>query len=244
MHSIFRVCESLLFLVVVASLMWGNFLYQLTRHGYHRRGAGFRPTLPEELIRFYKEPEPSSITVLIPSYKEELDVLQQTIISAALLDYPKRRIVILVYNPPNVSGRDLRELCATRTLVDDLNAQFAAIACSFERESERFFSQQEEISCELEAERLGCRYQQAATHLEVWAKDYSKTRAAQFVHHDKLFLERVLRAMAKDHRTRAASLGLFTPEVAAIACEYRRIAALFKVVISELREEVLRKSVA
>ena len=115
-RSIFSVAESLVFLVVVVSLMWGNFLYQLTRKGYFGRKAAFRPALPEELKRFYREPEPSSITVLIPSYKEELDVLQQTIVSAALLDYPKRRIVVLIDNPPNVSGRELRELRATQSL--------------------------------------------------------------------------------------------------------------------------------
>ena len=44
-RSIFSVAESLVFLVVVVSLMWGNFLYQLTRKGYFGRKAAFRPAL-------------------------------------------------------------------------------------------------------------------------------------------------------------------------------------------------------
>jgi cellulose synthase/poly-beta-1,6-N-acetylglucosamine synthase-like glycosyltransferase len=236
-RSIFSVGESLLFLVVAVSLMWGNFLYQLTRYGYFGRKTAFRSALPEELKRFYKERKPSSITVLIPSYKEELDVLQQTIVSAALLDYPKRRIVVLIDNPPNVSGRDLRELYATRALIDDLNAMFAAIGRSFERESERFFGQRENVSCGFEAKRLSRLYEQAATCLDVWVENYSKTRVARFAHHDKLFLEKVLKALAKNHRTRAASLVSATPDVAAIACEYRRITALFKVEISSFERK-------
>ena len=182
--------------------------------------------------------------MLIPSYKEELDVLQQTIVSAALLDYPKRRIVVLIDNPPNVSGRDLRELRATRALIDDLNAMFAAIGRSFERESERFFSQRENVSCEFEAERLSRLYEQAATHLDVWAENYSKARVARFAHHDKLFLEKVLKALAKDHRARAASLASAKPR---FGCYRLRISPYRRVVQGrnlELREEMLRKSLA
>src|SRR5262249_50374961 len=171
-QSTLSILESLLFLVLVVLLLWGNFLYQFARYGYFGRRAVHRPVSRGELERCYCYLEPSSITVLIPSYKEELRVLEQTILSAALLDYPDRRIVVLIDNPPNVTGGDLEELRSARTLIENLNDRFAALARPFERECERFFSRGDNADCKVEGQHLGRLYEKAADHLDLWADNY------------------------------------------------------------------------
>ena len=42
-----------------------------------------------------------SITVLVPSYREEPQVIRRTLLSAALLEYPDVRIVLLIDDPPH-----------------------------------------------------------------------------------------------------------------------------------------------
>src|SRR5947209_9795393 len=59
----------------------------------------------------------ASVSILIPSYKEEPRVVRQTLLSAALQDYPHRRVVLLIDDPPDPSGEeDKRALLATRAL--------------------------------------------------------------------------------------------------------------------------------
>jgi cellulose synthase/poly-beta-1,6-N-acetylglucosamine synthase-like glycosyltransferase len=174
--------------------------------------------------------------VLIPSYKEELHVLQQTILSAALLDYPTRRIVVLIDNSPNVAGRDLQDLRAARALIEDLNEAFATLALPFERECERFFNQgskdlRREKACVV---RL---YETAAERVKRWMDAYSRIEVAAFAHHDRLFVEDVLKELANRHETRAAALASSEPGVEIIAREYRRLASLFKVEITSFERK-------
>jgi cellulose synthase/poly-beta-1,6-N-acetylglucosamine synthase-like glycosyltransferase len=236
-QSAVSIAESVFFLVLVVSLLWGNFLYQFARYGYFSRKAAYHSLCREKLERCYQDPAPSSITVLIPSYKEELHVLQQTILSAALLDYPARRIVVLIDNPPNVTGRDLKELRATRALIKDVNALFAALAGPFARECDRFFSRKEKAASTPEAERLASLYEKAADRLDLWAESYPAAGAAAFAHHDKLFVTNVLKALAEDHRERALGLASASPDMERLAREYRRLAALFRVEITSFERK-------
>lgn len=227
-RSALSVVECVFFLGLVIALLWGNFLYQFARLGYFRRKAAHSPTSRQELERCYNDASPASITVLIPSYKEELHVLKQTILSAALLDYPRRRIAVLVDNPPNVRGSDLRELMAARAMIEDLNETFSKLARPFERECELFLLRKDNADIRLEGQRLARLYEEAADRIKLWAEDYGAANVAAFAHHDRFFVEKVLNALAEEHRSRAQSLASTPAGLDAIAREYNRLAALFR----------------
>jgi cellulose synthase/poly-beta-1,6-N-acetylglucosamine synthase-like glycosyltransferase len=234
--TIRRATEIAFFSIIVLSFLWGNFLYQFARLGYIRRCASGRPLSRNELERCYNDPISPALTVLIPSYKEEIHVLRQTILSAALMEHPQRRIVVLIDNPPDASGRDLSELQATRRMIRDLNRAFAELAKPLEQELERFL-RSENRDMRSERRRLSRLYTAAATCLDAWIGEYSTSDATAFAHHDRLFVERVLKALAADHRNRAIAVLSMPPERAFIARESRRLAALFKVEITSFERK-------
>ena len=82
--SIGAALEQSLFIFIVAFLVYGNLVYQFTRLGYLKRKAGHRPAGIDELRSVFKR-SGRGLTVLVPSYKEEPNVIAQTLWSAALV---------------------------------------------------------------------------------------------------------------------------------------------------------------
>src|SRR6185295_5070755 len=85
--------------------------YQCTRIGYMRRLQSHVPATRKQLDRFFLKKAPT-LTVLVPSYKEDPEVVRRTLLSAALQQYPEKRVVLLIDDPPDpAQGRDrfLRE---------------------------------------------------------------------------------------------------------------------------------------
>ncbi|HSN05381.1 MAG TPA: N,N-dimethylformamidase beta subunit family domain-containing protein [Nitrospira sp.] len=112
--------EALLFGALAGFLVYGNLCYQLARLGQLKRNAAFRlsssqPTKPFDLL------SAPALTVLVPSYKEELPVIRQTLLSAALQDYPNKRVVLLLDDPPAPKTQsDRAALWAARNLPFEL----------------------------------------------------------------------------------------------------------------------------
>lgn len=117
---------------VFALSLWlvlaGGWAYLLPRHGYYRRRAAHTPADLAELTARFREQAPS-LTVLVPSYKEELLVVRQTLMSAALQDYPVRSLVLLIDDPHHPDKvDDARALSEMRALPLNLQARFDAMA--------------------------------------------------------------------------------------------------------------------
>jgi cellulose synthase (UDP-forming) len=109
-----------LFISIVALLIWGNFIYQLTRLGYLKRCAAHQPAARNEIEQVYEGNAPP-LAILVPSYKEEIDVVRRTLLSAALQDYPNRRVVLLIddpVNPSNPMDADLLDSARARCRVN------------------------------------------------------------------------------------------------------------------------------
>ena len=70
--------EQLCFALIVAGLVYGNLDYQVSRLAYFLRLRDHRPALAASLARF-REAGPPPLTILVPSYKEELRVIEQTV---------------------------------------------------------------------------------------------------------------------------------------------------------------------
>ncbi len=114
--GLFGKVETLLFVGVVMFLVYGNLVYQFTRHAYFSRRATHSPTPRLELEGWYKR-SASWVTILVPAFKEEPGVVYQTLLSAALQDYHHCRIVLLIDDPSHPTARkDQENLTALRAL--------------------------------------------------------------------------------------------------------------------------------
>ena len=116
-----RISQPILWIIVIF-YVYGCLAYQISRLGYVRRGIRHHPATLDELKQFYKT-QPPSLTILVPSYKEEERVVFNTLLSVALQDYPNKRVVLLIDDPPHPkTSQDLRKLWAARHLPDRVNA--------------------------------------------------------------------------------------------------------------------------
>jgi hypothetical protein len=76
--------EDGVFVGIVGFLIYGNLIYQLTRIGYLTRIATHKPAHPKELEDFLYQQVAPPLAILVPSYKEDVQVITQTLLSAAL----------------------------------------------------------------------------------------------------------------------------------------------------------------
>jgi cellulose synthase/poly-beta-1,6-N-acetylglucosamine synthase-like glycosyltransferase len=112
-----------LFLLIVAYMIYGACVYLLARLGYLRRLAAHAPATAEALDLVHGEPDPPLVTILVPSYKEDERVVRRTLLSAALQRHPRRRIVLLVDDPPFPrEPQDIAGLEAARRLPGEIES--------------------------------------------------------------------------------------------------------------------------
>ncbi|MGE5709733.1 MAG: N,N-dimethylformamidase beta subunit family domain-containing protein [Nitrospira sp.] len=108
--------QAILFGVLAGFLVYGNICYQVARLGYLTRVGRHRAQRVEAETPFGEGRAPG-LTVLVPSYKEEIGVIQQTLWSAALQTYPEKRLVLLLDDPPQPkNSEDQTALLAARAL--------------------------------------------------------------------------------------------------------------------------------
>jgi cellulose synthase/poly-beta-1,6-N-acetylglucosamine synthase-like glycosyltransferase len=89
-----------LFAGIVLVLGYGNLVYQFSRLGYYVRLRRHRPVAYDRLIQATAGRPAPSVAVLVPSFREDPRTIRQTLLSAALQDYPNRRVVLLLDDPP------------------------------------------------------------------------------------------------------------------------------------------------
>ena len=107
------------FMTIVLLLICGVLVYQLSRLGYCLRVLRFREEDLDSLARLaFGGPAPG-LTFLIPSYKEDPRIVEQALLSVALQDYPAKRVVLLIDDPPFPGDpSDQEKLEETRRLCD------------------------------------------------------------------------------------------------------------------------------
>jgi len=108
------------YLIVVTLLTCSALMYLVARQGALQRFSKHVRVPRAELDRHFSEQQPS-ITVLVPSYSEEPEVVRKTLMSAALQEYPGMRVVLLVDDKPHPSNPAVAaQLNATRELGNDI----------------------------------------------------------------------------------------------------------------------------
>jgi cellulose synthase (UDP-forming) len=224
-----RYIELSMFYVPVALLIFGNFIYLIARFGYFRRVMAHRAATRRDIEAIYGR-DPPGLVILVPSYKEEDEVIRQTLISAALVEYPGRRIVLLIDDPPIAANPpDEARLQAARRLPQELGELFAPPAEEF-RSALREYQARVRlrgVDAAAESREIARLYDRAADWLDAWAAAYRRGRPDVVNHIDALFVEKILGLPATAHRERARELARVTLAPDEVAREYARIGSLF-----------------
>lgn len=231
------IAEQIVFILLVDLLIYGNFVYQFTRLAYFRRIAAHVATPNDELETCLYAAHAPTLTILVPSYKEEFEVVRSTLLSAMLQDYPNRRIVLLIDDPHDPSDpADKAALQAMRQLPPLLQSVFDLASLEFKSALREYHvrSRIQHIDLVAETSRLARLYRVAA---EWFARHGSEYRTTD--HAGALFAEKVLCAWHDAHIARAQELEQHAQGVNAtrILREYRRLAALFQVEISSFERK-------
>lgn len=237
--SLCALVQDFVFLIVTAMLLCGNVVYHLARVGHLQRVLRHQRATSAELGMLCAAGAPR-ITVLIPSYREEVRVIQQTVLSAALMECPERRVVVLLDDPPTVTGQDKFRLEATRTIIRAINGAFSAQAARLEHEHRNFLTRMASgarLELVAEAGHVASAYEDLANWIESWAAAVSPSGRHSLSHTDKLFIETVLTAPVSKYRHRAAELRRFAPDAERLRCEWQRIAALVRVEVTSFERK-------
>lgn len=119
------VMEAATYVTVVTTLTFSALMYLVARQGALRRFRAHQ-RVPRGLLDAHFTSSDRALTVLVPSYAEEPDVVRLTLWSAALQEYPDLRVVLLLDDPPFPTDPDTRErLAATRALADEITDRLA-----------------------------------------------------------------------------------------------------------------------
>ncbi len=101
--------EAIVYLLIITTLTASTVAYLLARLGFFYRTQGHHRASRAVLEDFFSRSAPS-LTVLVPAYQEDARVVRNTLLSAALQEYPDTRIVLLIDDPPVPRSRRAHEL--------------------------------------------------------------------------------------------------------------------------------------
>lgn len=227
------------FVGIVSILIYGNLVYQFARLGHLRRRERHQPAARAELETVFDSPAPA-LTILVPSYREEIRVVRQTLLSAALQEYPNRRVVLLIDDPIRPSdSRAAAALASVRLLPTQLSSLFEKPARRFAEAMASFVERERGAPLDLqeETEQLAELHAEAAAWFEEQADQHTETG-----HTDRHFVELVLRGPARAHLAEAmaleeAALQDALPSAAELRRGHERLASLFRVEITSFERK-------
>jgi cellulose synthase/poly-beta-1,6-N-acetylglucosamine synthase-like glycosyltransferase len=220
--------EAIGYLVVVTFLTFSALMYLIARQGALQRFSKHVRVPRAKLDQHFAKNQPS-ITVLVPSYSEEPQVIRKTLLSAALQEYPNMRLVLLVDDKPNPTNPDVAaQLEITRALGEEImqlfsepRARFGSALLSFEHKRSEKNVSSEDIK------ELAAHYAWATK----WLNDMADKEEIDD-HVDVFFIEQVLRSLAKELNLTGQALVAAYDEGARLSGErlhqlYRRLAWIF-----------------
>jgi cellulose synthase/poly-beta-1,6-N-acetylglucosamine synthase-like glycosyltransferase len=224
--------ERILYNLIFAVFMFGSFTYQASRLSFFLN-LRKKVRLAEGNLAKFKESGAKTapaVEIVVPSYREEVHVIWQTLMSAALTDYPHRRIVLLLDNPPNPTNRTERDiLLASRAQVDLVRDLLATIAPRVSAAAGQF-ADFGRISMDLPAAREAAArmHAEASTWLDGLANQVeSGAFGGSDDHTRKFFVRSILREPAEVHLARAAELRSASLDAEQIAAEFAYLSTRF-----------------
>jgi cellulose synthase/poly-beta-1,6-N-acetylglucosamine synthase-like glycosyltransferase len=195
--------EAGIYMALVSLLTASSAAYLLSRIGYLERMKVHRRT-PRSLIDDYFDNVSPTLTVLIPSYREDARVVRQTLLSASLQEYPNLRVVLLIDDPQNPTETEHRRMLerarALPGMVSDSlrepHRQFQEALEAFEREhSDELIADSDTLTL------LAEHYDQAVVWFEA-----EKQTLPRVDHTDEFLALEVFDRMATDLRSTAEAI--------------------------------------
>src|SRR6202050_753665 len=130
--------EAVLYLLIVTMLTVSALAYLLSRLGFFYRTRTHHRDSRAILDQFFDTATPT-LTTIIPSYQEEERVIRNTLLSAALQEYPGKRVVLLIDDPFIPKTRKaLEQLEAARALPGQIEQLLAGPATKYARALQAF----------------------------------------------------------------------------------------------------------
>jgi len=225
--------ESVLYLLIVTLLTVSALAYLLSRLGFFYRTRTHHRASRAILDQFY-DTTIHTLTTIIPSYQEDARVIRNTLLSAALQEYPNKRVVLLIddpFVPKNAKARE--QLAAARALPYEIGRRLAGPASRFTRALQLF-----EASCKRQEPlglgsviALASYYQEASSWLEQLAAD------SEIIDHTDAFFanEVVLRLAAS---LRAIGAALLDSADEGVVLEEQMFRRLYRRLVSTFRAEI------
>jgi cellulose synthase/poly-beta-1,6-N-acetylglucosamine synthase-like glycosyltransferase len=231
--------EAVLYLLIVTMLTVSALAYLMSRLGFFYRTRTHHRAGRPVLDQFFDTTTPT-LTTIIPSYQEDERVIRNTVLSAALQEYPDKRVVLLIddpYVPKTPAAHD--QLAAARTLPLKIQRLLAEPAAKCTRALHAF---------ELSYERgdplgigsmvaLASHYDEAARWLEGLA---AKTEVVD--HTDAFFVNEVLLRLVASLREIMTALLASTNEGVVLEPVmfrrlYRRLVWIFRVDVTSFERK-------
>ena len=234
--------EAIVYLVTVTLLTSSALAYLSSRLGFFYRVRNHRRAPRAVLDDFYARKMPT-LTVIVPSYREDEDVIRNTLLSAALQEYPYKRIVLLIDDPPEPSSaRHRRMLAAARGLPHQIEELLSVPARRFGQALEQF-----EVAVRTDSVPVSHDMVQLIGHYDFavsWLADLADLadERAGHDHADAFFTEHVLRRLGRDLATTATALRAADAEGVVLPVErmaqlYRRLAWTFRAELSSFERK-------
>ncbi len=194
-HSFQFTLEAISYLIVVTFLTFSALMYLVARQGALQRFAKHKRVPRAEIDSHFSDSQ-SSITVLVPSYSEEPQIIRKTLLSAALQEYPGMKIVLLLDDNPNPTNEQVASvLNETRELSNDIMELLREPREKFSQALQRF-----ELSNTNDSSVGKAAIDKLVDHY-TWAADWLNTLADKEViddHVDLFFADQVLRGLANE----------------------------------------------
>ncbi|XVQ84440.1 glycosyltransferase family 2 protein [Microbispora siamensis] len=231
--------EAVLYLLIVTMLTVSALAYLMARLGFFYRTRSHHRASRAILDQFFETTRPT-LTTIIPSYQEEARVIRTTLLSAALQEYPDKRVVLLIddpYVPETAKARE--QLLAARELPGQITRLLAAPAARFTNALEAF-EQSLERDNRPDADAvitLAGHYDAAANWLEHLALELEIAD-----HTDAFFANEVVLRLAESLREivsalRASALENAVLDQAQIRRLYRRLVWIFRVEVTSFERK-------
>lgn len=192
--------QALGYALIVTFLTLSALIYLISRHGAlqafkkHRR-------VPQRILDEHFAHHPSSVTVLVPSYNEEVGVVRKTLLSAALQECQNLRVVLLIDDKPiTTTEQDQRRLQQTYRLGSDIEALLETPKQRALHLQKVATSTRHRVTPHLVSEVINVYYE-----LADWLDATAVSETIED-HVDIFFADQVLRALATDLRNAAAEV--------------------------------------
>ncbi|MDD2859023.1 MAG: glycosyltransferase family 2 protein [Candidatus Nanopelagicales bacterium] len=227
------VLETVGYVTVMSFLTYSALMYLITRQGAYYRIRDHIRVPRAELDSYFSDAMPT-LTVLVPSYCEDPDVVRATLMTAALQEYPHMRVVLLIDDPINPrSEADAASLAGCRALPGEMMEWLREPRERFERAlyEHEHANDQGSIASRDQVRDVAAHYEWAAQWLADQADAYPRAN-----HADEFVADEILSTLARDFHRTALALREALAEGSAVTSD--RVMQLYRGLVWPFRAEI------